>query len=201
MIILKVLVDAVRIDPKDETIVNGRGSGGIKEISKKVPKWSYRLKDEEELAPEEEEFQIHTIAGKYVVIYVEENLKDDSQNKMKTEEEDKEKKEDYVVRYRKRSDFGRALIKGSMRAQRRKTVTWRMFLQLQAHSPLFIDRTARFPYFNFIFNSNLKPPKIFFLFLKNRWGKTKRQNSKFQILQKKREKKGKKKRVSNRRRR
>lgn len=162
MRILKVLVDAVRIDPKDETIVNGRGSGGIKEISQKVPKWSYRLKDEEELAPEEEEFQIHTIAGKYVVIYVEENLKDDSQKKMKTEEEEKEKKEDYVVRYRKRSDFGRALIKGSMRAQRRKTVTWRMFLQLQAHSPLFIDRTARFPYFNFIFNSNLKPPKIFF---------------------------------------
>lgn len=194
MRILKVLVDAVRIDPKDETIVNGRGSGGIKEISKKVPKWSYRLKDEEELAPEEEEFQIHTRAGKYVVIYVEENLKDDSQNKMKTEEEEKDKKEDYVVRYRKRSDFGRALIKGSMRAQRRKTVTWRMFLQLQAHSPLFIDRTARFPYFNFIFNSNLKPPKIyFFLFLINRWGKTKRQNSIFQILQKKREKKGKKK--------
>lgn len=111
---------------------------------------------------------------------------------MKTEEEEKDKKEDYVVRYRKRSDFGRALIKGSMRAQRRKTVTWIVFLQLQAHSPLFIDRTARFPYLNFIFNSNLT--KIFFfLFLINTWGKTKRQNSKFQILQKKREKKGKKK--------
>nr|YP_009724756.1 Ycf1 [Disporum sessile]QGQ61798.1 Ycf1 [Disporum sessile] len=44
-----------------------------------------------------------------------------------------------LIRYSQQSDFRRDLIKGSMRAQRRKTVIWKMF-QANVHSPLFFDR-------------------------------------------------------------
>uniref|UniRef100_A0A162BGV0 Protein TIC 214 n=1 Tax=Colchicum autumnale TaxID=45005 RepID=A0A162BGV0_COLAT len=51
-----------------------------------------------------------------------------------------------LIRYSQQSDFRRDLIKGSMRAQRRKTVIWEMF-QVNAHSPLFLDRIdKRFSY-------------------------------------------------------
>uniref|UniRef100_A0AB39U2U5 Protein TIC 214 n=1 Tax=Ophioglossum hongii TaxID=3238578 RepID=A0AB39U2U5_9MONI len=42
-----------------------------------------------------------------------------------------------VKRFSKQSDFRRRLVKGSMRARRRKTVVWRM-LQSGTHSPFFL---------------------------------------------------------------
>nr|YP_010167267.1 hypothetical chloroplast RF19 [Nymphaea rubra]QRW37251.1 hypothetical chloroplast RF19 [Nymphaea rubra] len=51
-----------------------------------------------------------------------------------------------LIRYSQQSDFRRDLIKGSMRAQRRKTVTWEMF-QTDVHSPLFFDRIDKTPLF------------------------------------------------------
>nr|YP_010135965.1 Ycf1 protein [Nymphaea gracilis]QWM95653.1 Ycf1 protein [Nymphaea gracilis]UPX04553.1 photosystem I assembly protein Ycf1 [Nymphaea gracilis] len=53
-----------------------------------------------------------------------------------------------LIRYSQQSDFRRDLIKGSMRAQRRKTVTWEMF-QTDVHSPLFFDRIDKTPLFSF----------------------------------------------------
>nr|YP_009048081.1 hypothetical chloroplast RF1 [Nymphaea mexicana]YP_010250649.1 hypothetical chloroplast RF1 [Nymphaea hybrid cultivar]AHF71642.1 hypothetical chloroplast RF1 [Nymphaea mexicana]QTV76305.1 hypothetical chloroplast RF1 [Nymphaea hybrid cultivar] len=59
-----------------------------------------------------------------------------------------EENEMVLIRYSQQSDFRRDLIKGSMRAQRRKTVTWEMF-QTDAHSPLFFDRIDKTPLFSF----------------------------------------------------
>nr|UPX05087.1 photosystem I assembly protein Ycf1 [Nymphaea cf. capensis MG-2022] len=53
-----------------------------------------------------------------------------------------------LIRYSQQSDFRRDLIKGSMRVQRRKTVTWEMF-QTDVHSPLFFDRIDKTPLFSF----------------------------------------------------
>nr|YP_009567963.1 hypothetical chloroplast RF1 [Nymphaea lotus]QBE85550.1 hypothetical chloroplast RF1 [Nymphaea lotus]UPX04108.1 photosystem I assembly protein Ycf1 [Nymphaea lotus] len=71
-----------------------------------------------------------------------------------------------LIRYSQQSDFRRDLIKGSMRAQRRKTVTWEMF-QTDVHSPLFFDRIDKTPLFlsrmmNLIFRNWMeeKSPKI-----------------------------------------
>ena len=47
-----------------------------------------------------------------------------------------------LIRYLEQSDFRRGIIKGSMRAQRRKTVTYELF-QANAHSPLFLDRIKK----------------------------------------------------------
>nr|QXO88197.1 Ycf1 [Papuahoya urniflora]QXO88219.1 Ycf1 [Papuahoya urniflora] len=53
-------------------------------------------------------------------------------------------KEIIVPSYSYQSDFRRGLIKGAMRAQRRKTVIFELF-QAKAHSPLFLDRVKRLP--------------------------------------------------------
>nr|QBZ77952.1 hypothetical chloroplast RF1 [Ranzania japonica] len=58
-----------------------------------------------------------------------------------TSDED-ESEEVALTRYSQQSDFRRDLIKGSMRAQRRKTVIWELF-QATVRSPLFFDRADK----------------------------------------------------------
>nr|QXO88593.1 Ycf1 [Dischidia acutifolia]QXO88615.1 Ycf1 [Dischidia acutifolia] len=53
-------------------------------------------------------------------------------------------KEIILPSYSYQSDFRRGLIKGAMRAQRRKTFIFGLF-QAKAHSPLFLDRVKRLP--------------------------------------------------------
>nr|YP_011002727.1 hypothetical chloroplast RF1 [Hoya verticillata]YP_011002749.1 hypothetical chloroplast RF1 [Hoya verticillata]WNS64424.1 hypothetical chloroplast RF1 [Hoya verticillata]WNS64446.1 hypothetical chloroplast RF1 [Hoya verticillata] len=60
-----------------------------------------------------------------------------------TDTED-EIKEIILPSYSYQSDFRRGLIKGAMRAQRRKTLIFELF-QAKAHSPLFLDRVKRLP--------------------------------------------------------
>nr|UYC30021.1 hypothetical protein RF1 [Hoya sp. 2 WO-2022]UYC30041.1 hypothetical protein RF1 [Hoya sp. 2 WO-2022] len=60
-----------------------------------------------------------------------------------TDTED-EIKEMILPSYSYQSDFRRGLIKGAMRAQRRKTLIFELF-QAKAHSPLFLDRVKRLP--------------------------------------------------------
>nr|QXO88296.1 Ycf1 [Hoya megalaster]QXO88318.1 Ycf1 [Hoya megalaster] len=60
-----------------------------------------------------------------------------------TDTED-EIKEMILPSYSYQSDFRRELIKGAMRAQRRKTLIFELF-QAKAHSPLFLDRVKRLP--------------------------------------------------------
>nr|YP_009663866.1 Ycf1 [Daphne tangutica]YP_009663884.1 Ycf1 [Daphne tangutica]QCW07899.1 Ycf1 [Daphne tangutica]QCW07917.1 Ycf1 [Daphne tangutica] len=112
----------------------------IKEISKKVPRWPYYLLDDLQLEEGETgeervelDSQIRLRKYKYMVIF------DDSEDSNEPDPAG----EIAWIRYLPYSDFRRNLIKGSMRAQRRKTVTCQLFYQAKAHSPLFVDRIDR----------------------------------------------------------
>ncbi|KAJ6812582.1 hypothetical protein M6B38_148380 [Iris pallida] len=80
---------------------------------------------------------IRSRKGKRVVIYTDDQSDNPSTNTNDTSTSEEE--EEALIRYSHQSDFRRGLIKGSMRAQRRKIVTWEMF-QANVHSPLFLDR-------------------------------------------------------------
>nr|YP_009934741.1 Ycf1 [Cymbidium mastersii]YP_010262858.1 hypothetical chloroplast RF1 [Cymbidium maguanense]QNR95374.1 Ycf1 [Cymbidium mastersii]UIX52373.1 hypothetical chloroplast RF1 [Cymbidium maguanense]UIX52752.1 hypothetical chloroplast RF1 [Cymbidium maguanense] len=136
----------------------------LEEISKKVSRWSYKLtenlgeedeeeENEEEL--EEEYYQIHSRRSKRVIIY---NDNDNDQNtnsissiynssSISNNDDQTEEGEVALIRYPQQSDFRRNLIKGSMRAKRRKTVIWDLF-QVNVHSPLFLDRLDKTSFFS-----------------------------------------------------
>nr|QBC71334.1 hypothetical protein RF1 [Anacampseros filamentosa] len=143
--------DVIRTDSLTETIP--KKAIGIKEISKKVPRWSYKLidqYDQEKLEREAGTSPTHQIISripKRVVILTDKQEKKknddtaypntkDTKNK-KVDEEDIEKIA--VIYYLQKSDFDRELIQGSRRVQRRKTGIWKLF-QTKIHSPLFVDR-------------------------------------------------------------
>nr|YP_010371821.1 hypothetical chloroplast RF19 [Magnolia cubensis]UOU86740.1 hypothetical chloroplast RF19 [Magnolia cubensis] len=147
---LKFLSDVVTTDPNDQTIQ--KKSIGIEEIGKKVPRWSYKLTDhleEQEEENEEESTEDHGIRSrkaKRVVIYTDNDQNTNTYTSTSTNSDQAE--EVALIRYSQQSDFRRDLIKGSMRAQRRKTVTWEMF-QANVHSPLFLDRIDKTFFFSF----------------------------------------------------
>nr|UXF57924.1 hypothetical chloroplast RF19 [Gastrodia bawanglingensis] len=155
----------------------------LNQIKKYIPRWSYKLKerleeeeeDNEEEFEEEDIFDINSRKFKHIIIYKENNK--DTNNILIPNNTDKkdinEERIDEVtlIHYSNKSDFSRNLIKGSMRAQRRKIVIWDLF-QVNAHSPLFLDRlTNSFSLINdLIFNKfigiktvqelHLKIPKL-----------------------------------------
>nr|YP_010885432.1 Ycf1 protein [Xanthostemon chrysanthus]QXJ41004.1 Ycf1 protein [Xanthostemon chrysanthus] len=139
--IVKIFFKAVINEPKTKRIK--KKSIGIKEISKKVPSWSYKLiNDLEQQEGENEEnvaeqHQIRSRKAKRVVIFTDNHQNTDTNSK-KTNNPD-QADEVALIRYSQQSDFRRDIIKGSMRAQRRKTVTCELF-QANVHSPLFLDR-------------------------------------------------------------
>lgn len=113
----------------------------IEKMNKKLPRWSYKLIDDleqqEEENPEESAGNpgIRSRKAKRVVIYT-----DKDQNIHTDTSTDSDQAEEIaLIRYSQQSDFRRDLIKGSTRAQRRKTLILEMF-QANAHSPLFLDR-------------------------------------------------------------
>nr|UDF86746.1 hypothetical chloroplast RF1 [Lophomyrtus obcordata] len=138
---IKIFFNAVITKTKTKRIQ--KKSIGIKEISKKVPTWSYKLindLEQQERENEEnvaEDHQIRSRKAKRVVIFTDnqQNTDDNSKNTNNPDQAD----EVALIRYSQQSDFRRDIIKGSMRAQRRKTVTCELF-QANAHSPLFLDR-------------------------------------------------------------
>nr|YP_010927835.1 Ycf1 protein [Cuphea arenarioides]WKK46798.1 Ycf1 protein [Cuphea arenarioides] len=137
--ILKFLCNPILIDPKDKRI--RKKSIGIKEISKKVPRWSYKLIDEFEQedggeTEENEDHEIRSRKAKRVVIFTDKHQNGDNSN---------QPEEVALIRYSQQSDFRRDIIKGSMRAQRRKTVTQEL-IQANAHSPIFLDRISKPPF-------------------------------------------------------
>nr|QOG08971.1 YCF1 [Jarilla chocola] len=137
---IQFLFDAVLTDPNDQT-----NSVGIKEISKKVPRWSYKLIDDLELLEGENEenmtgdHEIRSRKAKRVVIFTENQENNDIYNSLQDSTNSDQRDEVALIRYSQQSDFRRDIIKGSMRAQRRKTVPWELF-QSNVHSPLFLDR-------------------------------------------------------------
>src|SRR6266704_3163566 len=60
-----------------------------------------------------------------------------------------------LIRYSQQSDFRRDIIKGSMRAQRRKTVIVELF-EANVHSPFFLDRLGTPPFFSFDIPERMK---------------------------------------------
>nr|AEX94037.1 hypothetical chloroplast RF19 [Dichelostemma congestum] len=155
---LKFVFNVITTDPNDLTTIRKK-SIGMEEIGKKVSRWSYKLTDdlEEEEEENEEEStedpEIRSRKGKRVVIYTDNDQSTNSNasnnNTSNTSTSDEEE-EVALIRYSQQSDFRRGIIKGSMRAQRRKIVTWEMF-QANVHSPLFLDRidkTLFFPFFD-----------------------------------------------------
>nr|WKT13439.1 hypothetical chloroplast RF21 [Boswellia sacra] len=131
--------------PNAQTIRNRKKSIeiAIKEISKKVPRWLYKLSDDLVEKYEENEVLvddgIRSRRARRIVIFNENLLNTDTYTYTNNQYTNNPAQEMYLRIYLKKSDFRRNLIKGSMRAQRRKTVTYNL-LQANPHSPLFLDR-------------------------------------------------------------
>nr|YP_010689209.1 hypothetical chloroplast RF1 [Exbucklandia tonkinensis]WBR74226.1 hypothetical chloroplast RF1 [Exbucklandia tonkinensis]WQM21744.1 hypothetical chloroplast RF1 [Exbucklandia tonkinensis] len=148
----KFLFDAVITDPNDQTI--RKKSIGIKEISKKVPRWSYKLIDDFEQQEREneedvaEDHEIRSRKAKRVVIFTDNQQNTDTYTNTKDTNNPDQADEVALIRYSQQSDFRRDIIKGSMRAQRRKTAILELF-QANVHSPLFLDRIDKSPFFSF----------------------------------------------------
>nr|QFQ42229.1 hypothetical chloroplast RF1 [Bredia repens] len=115
----------------------------LKEISKKVKRWSSKLIDDLEQQEGEneetvaEDHEIRSRKAKRVVI-LNDNKENNDINKKSNNNPD-ERDEVALIRYSQQSDFRRDIIKGSMRAQRRKTSIG-SFFQANLLSPLFLER-------------------------------------------------------------
>ena len=154
--ILKFLFNIVITNPNNQTI--RKKPIGIKEISKKVPRWSYKLIDdlEQQEGETEEnvtaEHEIRSRKSKRVVIFTNNESNADTY----TDANDPDQTDEVaLIRYSQQSDFRRDIIKGSMRAQRRKTITWELF-QANVHSPLFLDRVDKPLFFSFDISEPMK---------------------------------------------
>nr|YP_010040896.1 hypothetical chloroplast RF19 [Homalium hainanense]QOZ41828.1 hypothetical chloroplast RF19 [Homalium hainanense] len=159
--ILKFLFDNINIivivDSKNKKI-RKKFTGIKKEISKQIPRWSYKLIDDLEQQEGEneenaaEDHEIRSRKAKRVVIFTDnqENPDPDTYHNSKTKDTTNFDKtgEVALIRYSQQSDFRRDIIKGSMRTQRRKIAIWKLF-QANLHSPLFLDRIDKFLFFAF----------------------------------------------------
>nr|YP_009918213.1 hypothetical protein RF1 [Coelogyne kouytcheensis]QLX47384.1 hypothetical protein RF1 [Coelogyne kouytcheensis]UYF14465.1 Ycf1 protein [Coelogyne kouytcheensis] len=160
---LQFVFDVITTHTKDQKTMKNQSIGiRIEEISKKVSRWSYKLTDnleEEEEELEEEDNEIHSRRAKRVIIYHDNDQSINSlssiQNPSNNDQNDDQTEEVAVIRYLQQSDFRRNLIKGSMRAQRRKTVIWGLF-QGNAHSPLFLDRLGKTSFFSSFDSKKMK---------------------------------------------
>nr|YP_010528695.1 hypothetical chloroplast RF1 [Grammatophyllum scriptum]UXW65739.1 hypothetical chloroplast RF1 [Grammatophyllum scriptum]UXW65817.1 hypothetical chloroplast RF1 [Grammatophyllum scriptum] len=162
---LQFVFDVITTYTKDKKKMKKKSIGiRLEEISKKVSRWSYKLtenlgeeEEENEEENEEEYYQIHSRRSKRVIIYNDNdndqdinsissiyNLNTSNNNKNDNQTEEGEVT---LIRYSQQSDFRRNLIKGSMRAKRRKTVIWDLF-QVNVHSPLFLDRLDKTSFFS-----------------------------------------------------
>nr|QHN56710.1 hypothetical chloroplast RF1 [Vandopsis undulata] len=163
------LFDVITTHTKDQKIMKKKSIGIRKEeISKKVSRWSYKLieklreeEEENEEDLEEEYYEIHSRRAKRVIIYNDNDQNANSissiQNTSNNDKKDDQMEEEEValIRYSQQSDFRRNLIKGSMRAQRRKTVIWNLF-QVNVHSPIFLDRLDKTSFFSFFDINEIK---------------------------------------------
>nr|YP_009582575.1 Ycf1 [Alstroemeria hybrid cultivar]QBK84197.1 Ycf1 [Alstroemeria hybrid cultivar] len=151
---LKFVFDMITTDQNDQNKSTIKKKIiGIEEICKKLSRWSYKLTDELEEQDQESEEEstedpgIRSRKAKRVVIYTDNDQNTDSLTSTDNTSNSDQAEEVALIRYSQQSDFRRDLIKGSMRAQRRKTVTSEMF-QTNVHSPLFFDRIDKTFFFS-----------------------------------------------------
>uniref|UniRef100_UPI00315C8806 hypothetical protein RF1 n=1 Tax=Bulbophyllum triste TaxID=2137398 RepID=UPI00315C8806 len=168
---LQFLFDVITKHKKDQKKMKKKSIGiRIEEVSKKVSRWSYKLtnnleeeeeENEEEL--EDDDYEIHSRRAKHVIISYDNDqntnyissIHNTINNNNDKYYDQMEEGEVSLIRYSQQSDFRRNLIKGSMRAQRRKTVIWHLF-QVNVHSPLFLDRIDKKSFFSFFDINEIK---------------------------------------------
>nr|QXU57493.1 hypothetical chloroplast RF1 [Geum rupestre var. rupestre]WEG90832.1 Ycf1 protein [[Taihangia] rupestris var. ciliata] len=156
--ILKFLFDANATLPNDKRIKNIYIA--LKEIQKKVPRWSYKLindLEQQEAVAEEhpiEDHEIRSRKAKRVIIFTDNQQNTDPYSNTQEINNTDQTDEVALIRYSQQSDFRRDIIKGSMRSQRRKIVIWKFF-EADVHSPLFLDRIKKSPLFSFYESINL----------------------------------------------
>nr|YP_010978281.1 hypothetical chloroplast RF1 [Chrysosplenium wrightii]WOC30020.1 hypothetical chloroplast RF1 [Chrysosplenium wrightii] len=173
----KLLFNAVITDTNEQKMRNKDLEIEIKEISKKVPRWSYELIDELEQQERqneedaEEDHQIRSRKAKRVVIFTDNPQNPDTYTTTPDTNNSDPTDEVALIHYSQQSDFRRDIIKGSTRAQRRKIAILKLF-QANVHSPFFFDRIDNPPVFLFDISELIK---LIFL---NRMGK----NTEFEIL-------------------
>nr|YP_009994348.1 Ycf1 protein [Cuscuta africana]QNP08473.1 Ycf1 protein [Cuscuta africana] len=157
----------------------------INEISKKIPRWSYKLITELEQISyyknPPEDHDIRSRKGISVVIFdlakeakpiqaktpnPNETNQNTNINQTKTKAESDDKDKLFLIRYPQQSDFRQGLIKDSMRSQRRKIVI-EDFFNANVHSPIFFDRSKKKSFFSF---AHLVKIKEFFFY----WSSIKR---------------------------
>nr|YP_010598375.1 Ycf1 [Psychotria serpens]UIG86875.1 Ycf1 [Psychotria serpens] len=194
---LKLFFNVIQSHPNGQKFQ--KESGELKQISKKVPRWSYNLiTDLEQQSGEYQQnvpigHQIRSRKAKRVVIFTATKETPDPNTTEDTKTAD-QRNEAALIRYSQQSDFRRGIIKGSIRAQRRKLVIWELF-QANVHSFPFLDRINKSPLFSFDISGPIK------LIFRN-WV---RKDTEFQILeyteeeQRKEEKKEKDKKEDNKR--
>nr|WPS93371.1 Ycf1 protein [Crassula expansa subsp. fragilis] len=155
-------------------------SVGIQEISKKIPRWSYKLIDEIERQEQEEQATVPEdpgIRSRKAFMSVIFTINEPVYNNYYDPEE-------FDLRvYSDEPDFRRNIIKGSLRAQRRKIPILK--LSQSVHSPLFLYRLDKSPF------SFFDIPGLIKLTFRNWMEKT----TEFQISEKS-EKKDKKKKYT-----
>nr|YP_010320581.1 hypothetical chloroplast RF1 [Cleidion brevipetiolatum]UJJ83705.1 hypothetical chloroplast RF1 [Cleidion brevipetiolatum] len=157
--ILKFVFNPVLANSKNKTII--KNSTGIKEKNKQVPRWSYKLIDDleqEEGENEEnmaEDHEIRSRKAKGVVIFTDNQENTDTYNNIKDTTNFDQIDEVTLIRYSQEADFNRDIIKGSMRTQRRKIAIWELF-QANTHSPFFLDRIDKSPFFYFDISELIK---------------------------------------------
>nr|QXO04431.1 Ycf1 protein [Goodyera yangmeishanensis] len=183
---LQFLFDAITTHTKDKKKKSIEIR--IEEVRKKVSRWSYKLTDDSYLEEKEEENEeelveedneIYSRKTKREIIYKD----NDTDN---NEKDDDQTEELALIHYSQQSDFRRNLIKGSMRAQRRKTVIWNLF-QVNVHSPLFLDRLDKIYFFSSFDINEIKN-----IFLRNWMGREQEFELKIDDFKKE---KGKKERI------
>nr|YP_010716970.1 truncated Ycf1 protein [Zingiber purpureum]WDQ40866.1 truncated Ycf1 protein [Zingiber purpureum] len=166
---LKPIFDIITTNVEE---ITEEGEKILKEkIIQEIPQRLYKLTEElEVLAQDEDEEdqheqlmkedqEIRTRKARRVVIYTDYDANPETNNN--------EKNELALIHYSQQSDFCRGLIKGSLRAQRRKTVIWNIF-QAYVNSPLFSDRVENIFFFSLLNKIDQNIKSIFRNFAKKK---------------------------------
>nr|YP_010118496.1 hypothetical chloroplast RF19 [Ainsliaea latifolia]QQY86353.1 hypothetical chloroplast RF19 [Ainsliaea latifolia] len=144
------LFNAILTNPKGQ-----KNSIGINEIGKKPPRWSYKLINELEQRFKKRrkeqgimqglDHQLRTKRFKRIAFLTSSRQTFKNSHFKNYNLYRKFNRDSGFISYLEQPDFRRAVIKGSMRTQRRKMVIWGPF-QGNPHSPLFLEKMEDFPF-------------------------------------------------------
>jgi hypothetical protein len=149
---LKFSLNGILTNPKREKKSIGIN---INEIGKKPPRWSYKLINELEQMFKKRrkeqgimqglDHQLRTRKFKRIAFLTRSNRSFKKSNFKNYNLYTKFNRDSGFISYLEEPDFRRAVIKGSMRIQRRKMVIWGPS-QGNPHSPLFLEKMEDFPF-------------------------------------------------------